>query len=65
MKKSNKKLIQKDIQTISNIPLENDYKDEVELIEGCNKLVTYGMGKDGQIALNISTTYSTTGKPSV
>ena len=37
----------------------------IDLIKGCNKLVTSGMGKAGQIALNISTTFSSTGTPSV
>ena len=53
MKESIKKLIQKEIEAISNIPLDNNYKGAVDLIKGCNKLVTSGMGKAGQIALNI------------
>ena len=65
MKESIKKLIQKEIEAISNIPLDNNYKGAVDLIKGCNKLVTSGMGKAGQIALNISTTFSSTGTPSV
>ena len=65
MEESIKELIQKEIQAISNIPLYNNYKGAVDLIKGCNKLVTSGMGKAGQIALNISTTFSSTGTPSV
>jgi len=58
-------LLQKEIDAISNIPLDNKYKEAVDLIKGCNKLVTSGMGKAGQIALNIATTFSSTGTPSV
>ena len=65
MKESIKELIQKEITAIGNIPLDNNYKGAVDLIKGCNKLVTSGMGKAGQIALNISTTFSSTGTPAV
>lgn len=65
MKEDIKKLLIKEIDAIGNIPLDNNYKDAVDLIVGCNKLVTSGMGKAGQIALNISTTFSSTGTPSV
>ena len=58
-------LLQKEIDAIGNIPLDNKYEEAVNLIKGCNKLVTSGMGKAGQIALNISTTFSSTGTPSV
>ena len=60
-----KKLLVKEIDAIGNIPLDNNYQGAVDLIKGCNKLVTSGMGKAGQIALNISTTFSSTGTPSV
>ena len=65
MKEDIKKILEKEIEAIGNIPLDNDYKGAVDLIRGCNKLVTSGMGKAGQIALNISTTFSSTGTPSV
>ena len=58
MKEDIKKILEKEIEAIGNIPLDNDYKGAVDLIRGCNKLVTSGMGKAGQIALNISTTFS-------
>ena len=60
-----KKLLLKEVDAIGNIPLDNQYEEAVNLIVGCNKLVTSGMGKAGQIALNISTTFSSTGTPSV
>ena len=48
-----KKLLVKEIDAIGNIPLDNNYEGAIDLIKGCNKLVTSGMGKAGQIALNI------------
>ena len=60
-----KKILEKEIEAIGNIPMNNNYEGAVNLIKGCNKLVTSGMGKAGQIALNISTTFSSTGTPSV
>lgn len=57
-------------QAIAAIPYTPAYDKAVELIvERVNgsggKLVTSGMGKAGQIALNIATTFSSTGIPSV
>lgn len=65
MIESIKEILEKEIKAIGNIPLDNNYEGAVNLIKGCNKLVTSGMGKAGQIALNISTTFSSTGTPSV
>ena len=65
MKEEIKKLIEKEIEAIGNIPLDNNYEEAVDLIVNSNKLVTSGMGKAGQIALNIATTFSSTGTPSV
>ena len=50
------------------IPVSDAYDRAVELIiehvhRRGGKLVTSGMGKAGQIALNISTTFSSTGTP--
>lgn len=55
-------------QAISAIPYTPDYDKAVELIvkhvsRKGGKLVTSGMGKAGQIALNIATTFSSTGIP--
>ena len=65
-----KELLEKEIKAIGNIPLDNDYANAIQLIfekvhHSGGKLVTSGMGKAGQIALNISTTFSSTGTPSV
>ena len=57
-------------RAISNIPVTDGYARAVNLIiervhgRG-GKLVTSGMGKAGQIALNIATTFSSTGTPAV
>ena len=53
---------------IRNIPITTKFGDAVEIIfrqvHGKNgKLVTSGMGKAGQIAHNIATTFSSTGTP--
>ena len=55
---------------ILNIPVSDAYDRAVELIiehvhRRRGKLVTSGMGKAGQIAMNIATTFSSTGTPAV
>ncbi len=55
---------------IRNIPYSEDYDKAVALIvdhvhRRGGKLVTSGMGKAGQIAMNIATTFSSTGIPAV
>ncbi len=57
-------------RAIASIPYSEDYDRAVELIiehvhRRGGKLVTSGMGKAGQIALNIATTFSSTGTPAV
>ncbi len=57
-------------QAIAAIPYTESYDRAVELIidhvhRRKGKLVTSGMGKAGQIALNIATTFSSTGTPAV
>ncbi len=59
-------ILQKEADAILNIPVSNDYFKAVEMIveHVCRKkgkLVTSGMGKAGQIASNIATTFSSTG----
>ena len=70
MKESIKRLIEKEVEAIKNIPIDpsfelavNKIKDNVHKLKG--KAVLSGMGKAGQIALNISTTLCSTGTPSV
>jgi len=70
MKEDIKELIQKEIDAIRRIPVNNNYERAINIIvhwihESGGKLVTSGMGKCGQIALNIATTFSSTGTPAV
>lgn len=65
-----KELLQKEAEAVLNIPVTNAYEEAVELIveqvhKKKGKLVTAGMGKAGQIAMNIATTFCSTGIPSV
>ena len=65
-----RKVIEEEAAAVNNIPLKNDFIKAVGLIhkqvhEKGGKLVASGMGKAGQIALNIATTFSSTGTPSV
>ena len=55
---------------IKNIPVTKSFEDAVRLIhkhvhQKNGKLVTSGMGKAGQIAHDIATTFSATGTPSI
>lgn len=70
MIESIKEILEKEVEAIKGIPLDNDYGNAIQLIfekvhRSGGKLITSGMGKAGQIALNISTTFSSTGTPSV
>lgn len=63
-------LLQCEAQAVLNIPVTDAYEKAVALIVEqvhCKKgkLVTSGMGKAGQIAMNIATTFCSTGIPSV
>lgn len=56
-------LLQKEAQAVLNIPITDAYEKAVELIveqihRKKGKLVTTGMGKAGQIAMNIATTFA-------
>lgn len=70
MKDTIKKVIEHEAQAILNIPIEDGMIEAIKLIHQQvhlkkGKLVTSGMGKAGQIALNIATTFSSTGTPAV
>ena len=61
-----KEIIKKEVEAIQSIPLTAVYEQAVDLIikqvhNKNGKLVTSGMGKAGQIASNIATTFSSTG----
>ncbi|MDR1809490.1 MAG: SIS domain-containing protein [Prevotella sp.] len=65
-----KTILEDEANAILNIPASNPYGEATDLIiehvhRRNGKLVTSGMGKAGQIAQNIATTFSSTGTPSV
>ena len=65
-----KDILSREAEAIRNIPLNGHFPEAVELIyrrvhqEG-GKVITSGMGKAGQIGINIATTFSSTGTPAV
>jgi arabinose-5-phosphate isomerase len=70
MKEQIEKVIQQEAAAIQNIPVDDNFLKAVDIIyrqvhEKSGKLVASGMGKAGQIALNIATTFSSTGTPAV
>jgi arabinose-5-phosphate isomerase len=63
-----KELLNKEANAIAGIPVNNSFEKAIELIyekvhAKNGKLVASGMGKAGQIAINIATTFSSTGTP--
>lgn len=65
-----RQILEAEAQAILSIPVSDAYGKAVDLIaEHVNrrggKLVTSGMGKAGQIAMNIATTFCSTGTPAV
>lgn len=65
-----KQILEAESKAVMNIPVTDGYEKAVDLIveqvhvKG-GKLVTSGMGKAGQIAMNIATTFASTGIPAV
>ena len=62
-----KQLLQQEAQAVLNIPVTDAYEKAVQLIveqihQKKGKLVTSGMGKAGQIAMNIATTFCSLAK---
>jgi len=65
-----RRVIELEAEAVKNIPLNNDFQKAIELIyrqvhTKNGKLVASGMGKAGQIAQNIATTFSSTGTPAI
>jgi len=70
MIESIKDIVSREAQAILNIPIGDEYEKAVDLIVHHvhtlkGKLITSGMGKAGQIAMNMATTFSSTGTPSI
>ena len=61
-------ILKRESEAVMSIPVSDAYAEAIDLIvEHVNhrggKLITSGMGKAGQIAMNIATTFSSTGIP--
>lgn len=70
IQESMREIIEKESDALRAIPVSDAYDRAIGLIiehvhNRGGKLVTSGMGKAGQIALNIATTFASTGTPSV
>jgi arabinose-5-phosphate isomerase len=70
MKEEIRKVIQQEAQAIQNIPVNDSFQQALDIIyhavhQKHGKLIVSGMGKAGQIAINIATTFSSTGTPAV
>lgn len=70
MKNKVSEVLQHEASAILNIPVTGSFESAVDLIhrqvhDRGGKLVSSGMGKAGEIAQNISTTFSSTGTPAV
>jgi len=64
------KIKRQEAEAILNIPVTDAYEKAIEIVftsvhKNNGKLITSGMGKAGQIAINMATTFSSTGTPSV
>lgn len=65
-----RQVLRQEAEAVQSIPVTDAYEKAIVLIEERvhrlkGKLVVSGMGKAGQIALNIATTFSSTGTPAV
>jgi arabinose-5-phosphate isomerase len=65
-----RRVIEQEALAIKNIPIDDSFQKAIDLIYHCvheknGKLVASGMGKAGQIAANIATTFSSTGTPAI
>ena len=70
IKESMLQILEAESKAIANIPVTDQYEKAVNAIiehvhKRGGKLVTSGMGKAGQIAMNIATTFCSTGTPAV
>lgn len=70
VKEKMRAILDAESRAVAAIPVSDDYERAVELIvehvhRRHGKLVTSGMGKAGQIAMNIATTFCSTGTPAV
>ena len=61
-----KEILTLESEAIKNIPIDESLVEAVDLIVACKgKVITSGMGKAGIIAKKVSSTFSSTGTPSI
>jgi arabinose-5-phosphate isomerase len=70
MEEKIRQIFNTEASAISNIPITSSYTKAIEIIDDHvhrrgGKLITSGLGKAGQVAHNIATTFSSTGTPAV
>ncbi len=70
MKNTVERIFESEAEAVRQIPVTDNYAKIIDLIykhvhTNNGKLITSGMGKAGQIAHNIATTFSSTGTPAV
>lgn len=70
MKETIRALLQREAEAVKNIPVDDAYEKALDIIYERvhvrkGKVVVSGMGKAGQIAIGIATTFSSTGTPAV
>lgn len=70
IKQSMREILAAESKAVAEIPVTDGYGQAVEMIveqvwNKKGKLITSGMGKAGQIAMNIATTFASTGIPSI
>lgn len=63
-------ILKHEAEAVLNIPITDAYDKAIDMIYECvhmrgGKVIMSGMGKAGQIAINMSTTFSSTGTPSI
>jgi arabinose-5-phosphate isomerase len=70
MKDEVAKILKAEAEAIKNIPVNEQFEQAIDLIyrqvhKKKGKIIASGMGKAGQIATNMATTFSSTGTPAV
>ena len=70
MKSRINRIIQKEVEAIQNIPIDGMVESVIDVLykrihQKKGKLIVSGMGKAGQIGMNIATTLSSTGTPAI
>ncbi len=70
MKTTIENILKAEVEAIQNIPIDASYDNAIKLIieavhKNNGKVVISGMGKAGQIGINIATTLSSTGTPAI